>query len=408
MFNALLILIPVLGAETIAGAFSQNSIGDSPTIESLDTTRRNMDAAFEAMVPRSADKREFWGDLVERELIEKDLSAARGYLLAAPVMLDRDSVKAVQAAAREERRGSEDERLARAALRFLSDDVSARYDEAVKPMGLQQSFEEEPAEDGEPANDTAPATDEQAADMAASVSASLGVLGDYTDLADNSKRWGAGDRVDPLVLKMTALALRAAGDDSARAISTIEAATIIKSARRARRLTPDFTELLTSRVNGALPDDPLKAALNASLAELATASVRAERVKAAYEDTLVPEGLDRLQMDLNQISRIGELTSKSGAVTLLEMVETGSELRKVRLLAEAGGDRAVALVKQSGDRALRHADAGIVWNNQMTLKVMGLAAAAMALLWAMLSTLMRAFPRRREAPEIFMGQGFEA
>ena len=407
VFNALLLLIPVLGAQTITGAFSQSGLGDAPTIEALDTTRQNMDDAFEAMIPRGADQKAFWNDLVERELVEKDLSAARGYLLAAPIMLDRETVKAIEAAAKSERRGSEDERLARAAIRFLSDDAQARYESATMPMGRAESYEEDIAET--PDAEATPAGELYAQDIAgteASVTASLGVLGSYKDLADNSKRWISGDRVDTVILKLTALALRSADSESRASVATIEAASILKSARRARRLTKEFENLLEEHTQQVFPDDALKAALGEALAGLAKASVRAKRVKTAYEATLVQDGMAVMQSDLDQISRIGTLTSKAGAVTLLEYVETGTDLRKARLLTEAGGDRAIALTKQSGARALRYADAGIVWNNQITLKVMGLTAAAMALFWAMFATFLQVRPRRAHKPEVFLGPGY--
>lgn len=405
VFNALLLLIPVLGAQTITGAFSQSGLGDAPTIEALDTTRQNMDDAFEAMIPRGADQKAFWNDLVERELVEKDLSAARGYLLAAPIMLDRETVKAIEAAAKSERRGSEDERLARAAIRFLSDDAQARYESATMPMGRAESYEEDIAETPDTAAPAGELNEQDIAGTEASVTASLGVLGSYKDLADNSKRWISGDRVDTVILKLTALALRSADSESRASVATIEAASILKSARRARRLTKEFQSLLEEHTQQVFPDDALKPALGEALAGLAKASVRAKRVKAAYEATLVQDGMGGLQSDLDQISRIGTLTSKAGAVTLLEYVETGTDLRKARLLTEAGGDRAIALTKQSGARALRYADAGIVWNNQITLKVMGLTAAAMALFWAMFATFLQVRPRRARKPEVFLGPG---
>lgn len=407
VFNALLLLIPVLAAQTIKGAFSQSGLGDAPTIEALDTTRQNMDDAFEAMIPRAADQKAFWSDLVERELIEKDLSAARGYLLAAPVMLDRETVDAIEASAKSERRGSEDERLARAAIRFLSDEAQMRYENATMPMGRAQSYEEDTAETT-PESDvpTAELSPQDIAGTEASVTESLGVLGSYKDLADNSKRWISGDRVDTIILKLTTLALREADSETRAGVSTIEAASILKSARRARRLTKEFESLLEEHTQQVFPDDVLKLALGEALEGLAKASVRATRVKAAYEATLVQDGMGGLQSDLDQISRIGTLTSKAGAVTLLEYVETGTDLRKARLLAEAGGDRAIALTKQSGVRALRYADSGIVWNNQITLKVMGLTAAAMALFWAMFATFLQVCPRRTHKPEVFLGPGY--
>ena len=88
VFNSLLILMPVIAAQSLAMAFSGEGFSDSPTIEAIDQTRRNMDETFGAIAPRSGgDKYKFWHDIVERELTDMDVSAARGFLLAAPQML---------------------------------------------------------------------------------------------------------------------------------------------------------------------------------------------------------------------------------------------------------------------------------------------------------------------------------
>jgi hypothetical protein len=124
--------------------------------------------------------------------------------------------------------------------------------------------------------------------------------------------------------------------------------------------------------------------------------VRTERVKAAFVDSIDARGLQRLESDLEQIDRIGTLTSPAAAVTLIEQVRDASDLRRVRLIAEAGGDRAVALVKQSGAGALRIADTGIRWTLEMVLQVMGMTAAALALFFVTWSTFRRNVRKRKK------------
>ena len=70
-------------------------------------------------------------------------------------------------------------------------------------------------------------------------------------------------------------------------------------------------------------------------------------------------------------------------------MKDSSDLRRARLLAEAGGDRSVALVKQDGPGALRIADTGIKWTQQLMLQVMGLTASGLALLYVMIATFRR-------------------
>ena len=133
----------------------------------------------------------------------------------------------------------------------------------------------------------------------------------------------------------------------------------------------------------------LRPALEEALGELATTSVRVDRVRNAYLNSINAEGLLELETDLTQIDRIGMLTSTPAAITLIEHVKDSSDLRRARLLAEAGGDRSVALVKQDGPGALRIADTGIKWTRQLMLQVLGLTASGLALLFVMIATFRR-------------------
>ena len=100
VFNSMLILLPVIGAQVLGAAFSGSAFSDSPGIEAIDQTRKNMDDAFASFAPRNpSDRYEFWYDVVDRELSERDVAAAHGFLLAAPQMLDRKDVKELMVAA---------------------------------------------------------------------------------------------------------------------------------------------------------------------------------------------------------------------------------------------------------------------------------------------------------------------
>ena len=119
VFNSLLILMPVIAAQSLAMAFSGESFSESPTIESIDQTRRNIDETFASIAPRNGgDKYKFWHDIVERELMDMDVAAARGFLLAAPQMLDRESVRELEADSSGVKLDRPDDRMAAAASFF--------------------------------------------------------------------------------------------------------------------------------------------------------------------------------------------------------------------------------------------------------------------------------------------------
>ncbi len=403
VFNSMLILLPVIGAQVLGAAFSGSAFSDSPGIEAIDQTRKNMDETFASFAPRNpSDRYEFWYDVVDRELSQRDVAAAHGFLLAAPQMLDRKDVKELMVAADAERLDRADDRLTAAALRKLPTAISLKYEEAQvseRVVDVQSGLIDppEPVTDAADAEDANPGEPEvEVSSERAATESRFRLLGTFRDLAENSERWVRGDRIDEVALKITAIGLLERETADGLSDANIRAASILKSALRSRRLTEDFQDYLSDRVNAALPDSTLRPALETALGELTTIDVRTERVKAAFVDSIDARGLQRLESDLEQIDRIGLLTSPAAAVTLIEQLEDSSDLRRVRLIAEAGGDRAVALVKQSGAGALRIADTGVRWTIQMVLQVMGMTAAGLALIFVTWSTFRRNIRKKKK------------
>nr|WP_321359554.1 hypothetical protein [uncultured Hyphomonas sp.] len=397
----MLILIPVIGAEVLGAAFSGSAFSDTPGIEAIDQTRKNMDEAFASFAPRNpSDRYEFWYDVVDRELSQRDVAAAHGFLLAAPQMLDRKDVKELMVAADAERLDRADDRLTAAALRKLPTAISLKYEEAQvseRVVDVQSGLVDTPTPVAADAGEASPDGPEvEVSSERAATESRFRLLGTFQDLAENSERWVHGDRVDEIALKITAIGLLEAETADGLSDANIRAASILKSALRSRRLTDNFQDYLSDRVNAALPDSKLRPALETALGELTTIDVRTERVKAAFIDSIDARGLQRLETDLEQIDRIGLLTSPAAAVTLIEQVQDSSDLRRVRLIAEAGGDRAVALVKQSGPGALRIADTGVRWTIQMVLQVMGMTAAGLALIFVTWSTFRRNIRKKKK------------
>ena len=409
IFNGLLFLLPIIAARVVVIAFAGSSIGQAPTPEALTETRRNMEAEFVKMGPRSTDARIYWSSLIERELRARDLSAARGFLLAAPQMLNKDDVNAVRAAANAEVTGTEDERLARAALLFLPNSVRAKYEAASRPPSLPVPEPEPAAFDGEDGPEITPATEDAAEaspepvrpvrPASATRATSFSVLGDLEDLAANSRRWVNGDERDSFVLRLTGLA--ALDPDTPPSVDLIEAASILKGAHRAGRITPEYLSILQARLNDVLPERDLRPNVETALAELAPMKVLGERVKGAFSDTYNPSRLSRLTVEIELINRISEATSPSGAISLIEHVEGVDDMRRARLVAEAGGDRASALVKEIGADTLRLARSGVQFTSALILQIMLLVAAAMALALSFAAVVQRSISNRPRKAAIY-------
>jgi hypothetical protein len=90
------------------------------------------------------------------------------------------------------------------------------------------------------------------------------------------------------------------------------------------------------------------------------------------------------------IARLAELTSSSGAMTLVEQASTPEDMRRALLVTEAGGERSVALAREIGPKVLDLAQIGAKWTGNLIFQVMALMALVMALIWTTLSALTQA------------------
>ena len=179
-------------------------------------------------------------------------------------------------------------------------------------------------------------------------------------------------------------------DPSPEAQAVFEAASIMRAAHRAGRLSDRFAGYLRSRIEDALPEEILRAQLSVAFEPVMTTEARSAQVIEAYEAALQPMARERLARDMKIIARIAELTSSSGAITLVEQATTPEDMRRALLLTEAGGHRSVALAREMGPEVLSLAQIGVKWSQSLVLQVMGLMALGMALIWTTLSALTQA------------------
>ncbi len=420
IFNAMLVLIPVLAANVVAGVFSLREFPAEPTIESIVETRTEIDQAFRDMTPRGADPRTYWSDLVDRELRARDMAAARGFLLAAPQLLEERDRKAIASASSENasnpRFATEDERLAAAALLFLPNDVRARYETATRPPTLRferqtargtktdtaSTDESGPAQRAETAQ---PAGDDQIRPSAIGgkdAGAAFSVLGRIEDLARNSREWiaadefGNGARDNGFDLRLTGLGLIADDVLDQPEYNIRQAASLLRSVHRAGRLTSRYQQRLEAGLDAVLPPATLRTRLQAEFEDIAPLSERSDAVAEVFRSTLRADAMGALIGEIAQINRLHDAVGLVAAVGLVEHVQTSADMRRIRLIAEAGGDRAVALEKQLGDDLLDIARTGIKLSRSDVLEIMGLAAAAMAVFWMALAALQRSLVSRRQ------------
>ncbi len=412
MFNSLLILVPVIGARTLAQAYAGTELAEKPGVDAIAQTSRRIDAAFADRVPRDTEQRfAFWQDKVVASFEARDYAALRGYLLAAPAMLPPDQGEQIRLRAEAEIEGTAEDRLIRSSLRKLPEAIALQVAPAVgvdiddliappTPSGEVADGDAgelapppSPEAAGPPAGDSSedPAPLPEGTVISASIGAAsdeqFQLLGSYADLAILSQRWLAGDRRETLTLKLTGLGLAQQELTDGLSDATARAVSVIKSADRAGRLDPAFVAFLEAAAERALPDSILLPALEAAFSELATTEVRSARVRDAFRAALDREAMAALEKELGHIDRIATLMGPKGTIALLAMAQDGSDLRRLRLIAEAGRERAVALVDLAGREALSTADAGVQWTARLVLQVLSLTAAALVMFWVTLSTL---------------------
>lgn len=402
LFNSLILLLPIFAARIVIAAYTSDIATDPLSLEARTETRQEIDSEFRKLTAPLGEERRFWAARIDQTLQERDFSAARGYLLAAPLMLNKQDSAAVLAAADAESSGSRDQRLARAALLFLPEELRASYQRSIAPPPVPEGTELAADEEAETSDeneasdtDTPPRLSNNSAQLAPldepfAGQRSFFLLGDPADLTRRSQRWLAGEQVDSLQLRLRALGLLTQDDPDPEAQAMFEAASIMRAAHRAGRLNDRFASYLKSRVEDALPEEMLRTELNSAFESVMTTEARTVEVLSAYRRALQPEAQDRLIRDMVIIARIAELTSSSGAITLVEQATTPEDMRRALLLSESGGHRSVALAREMGPEVLSLAQIGVKWSRILVFQVMGLMALGMALVWTTLSALTQA------------------
>lgn len=441
LFNASLCLSPFIGARLISTAFGDHKPAYEATSEALSATRKAMDVRFQKLATTGeGGPREVWAGYVKAEVEEGDMTTARGFMLAAPAMLrgpDGDSLKARLAVAD----GSGDQALIDAALTYLPEEVQEAYEK--RSTSIVSMFDNAAPQDAvdsasptkdpkaaakadpkakagakdpkakttaakvqateakpEPAPAPAPAPVEvakvetpaptagQTKDSEEDAKGQFNVLGDLRDLSLQAARWARDDNIDEFAFTLSGVGLTMS-DAEAR-----EGASILMSARRGKRLDGDFQSYLEHKLYAAAPPQRLKRLLSGEFqSEFGYVTSGPAVVENVFKSSVDRGALESLLADLRIIRDIARDTSPAAAVAILSQVKDGPDLRRARLVAQAGGDRAVALARYDGAHLLDTARTVITWNNALKMQMAGLAACLALLLLVAFNVLWRSFAR---------------
>ena len=408
IFNILLIISGVVVFLIIQETRNARGAEYEPTSEAITATQDRMGRMFADLIPGHESNRQYWAELIDAEVRQGDITSARGFLLSAPYMLNRQDAAAVSAAATTESTGQHDDRLLTAAKLFLPDDVHARYERAVAPPVMDMT-PAAPAEAAETEAEAAPETEEEGLqsealiedETSATPEPEFFVLGDARDLAFQSAGWIRGDRTDVFALSISGLGL-IARDGLLNELELnsrfFEGASLLKTAIRADRLAPDFERTLRDHLERAMPEDTLRANLEAAFASNSNLLIQTDAIFAAFANSVDQPRLRIFLSDLERLAALTEGRATVDALMLIETISSQSDLKRAELISQAGGDRAIALAKHYGEDALNAATTVMDWSMKLISLIAGFIVLSVLMGLIALSTFTRSFHIPKASP----------
>jgi hypothetical protein len=355
VFNAAALMLPFAGAG-FARSFAEADLIDfSPTPAAIRSTRAALSAEAARFAPGGADaRRQEWNNLIARELAENDIQAARGFALSAFAMLGSSDAARLRRQMREG--ANDDEALLTAALPLVDPYARQRFRALiVRPP-----------------------------------SGGFDVLGDARETAATADRWRAGESVDMFLFKLGGLTLPAAGApvDDVRL-----GASVIKIAKNGAHLTPQFTARIEAALDAAAPNAQLESEFAAAFQNRAAILDEGEAAALAFRRATDPTAFDALAADLSLIGAAARAASPAGAAMLLAHEREPRDLKRMALLAAAGGERAVAIGKRTPEGLVLNAARGQLRNNPQLFA--DVTSVALALLGMLIATLIAVFAALR-------------
>ncbi len=408
IFNILLIISGVVVFLIIQETRNARGAEYEPTSEAITATQDRMGRMFADLIPSHENNRQYWAELIDAEVRQGDITSARGFLLSAPYMLNRQDAAAVSAAASTESTGQHDDRLLTAAKLFLPDDVRARYERSVAPPVIDMT-PAPPAEAAETEAEAAPEAEEESLQSEALIEGEpdaapepeFFVLGDARDLAFQSAGWIRGDRTDVFALSISGLGLIGRDgllDELELDRRFFEGASLLKTAIRADRLAPDFERTLRDHMERAMPEDTLRANLEAAFTSNSNLLIQTDAIFAAFANSVDQPRLRIFLSDLERLAALTEGRATVDALMLIETISSQSDLKRAELISQAGGDRAIALAKHYGEDALNAATTVMDWSMKLISLIASLIVLSVLMGLIALSTFTRSFHIPKASP----------
>jgi hypothetical protein len=287
--------------------------------EYSETSARSISARVEKLnaelIEVDFDRQRQWDSLVAMELMASDPAAARGFLLSGTEMLPPRLARVLRRAARE---GAGDAAIEVAALQLLLPGTRERYQSTVQLLSLR------------PARAMLTSTETPAG------------LGDPRDFELMARALLSEPETDALQFILTGFSLGLGGEISAR--MSDGAVALLAATRR-----EDFPEPLADEIQtlfaGAMPIETFREAARISAGEDGDPGAF-EHASVAFMASLDGDAANRAFALLAEVGDMSAATSRQSAAVLLTHANSIGDLQRLRLLAQAAGDRAAAAAKR--------------------------------------------------------------
>jgi hypothetical protein len=312
VFNLCMLLLPVAGAISLLVIARDHLYAYEYSEAGARAISQRVERLNGDLIQLDFDRLRQWDDLVALELMAGDVNAARGFLLSGGGMLPSRSANMFNRAANDAEREV-------IGLELLSPGTRARYESLV------------------------PLLSRRAASGAAEqlTPAAMVTLGDQRDFELMARSLLSEPNTDTLQFVLTGIGLNLAGDPDQGMING--AGALLLASRR-----PDYPPAFRDEVNAlfarAMPIETFRGTALAS-AEGDAAGEYAN-ASAAFRSAVNPQAAAEVRSMLSEIGAMAEATSMSAAADLLTHATALRDLPRLRLLAQAAGDRAAAGAKR--------------------------------------------------------------
>lgn len=378
LFNICMVLLPAAGAAAFfVIARDQLYAYDYSEANARSVTSR-VEELSSGLILLDFDRRRQWDDLIANELMRNDVAAARGFLLSGRSMLPPRDANQLD---RQLRGQADDAEVELAALELLTPGTRARYEAAVPLLSRRSASGSAVVRIPGPTESIGDARDFELLARA--------LLGD----ADS----------DPTHFVLTGLGLGLGGEFTPRMASG--AAALIDATRR-EDFQPQFGEAFASLLGGVISPAAFRSEARRAAGESGDPAAF-QNAAAAFRAAVDPVRAKAAADALEEIGKMAEATSLSGATLLVTHARDLRDLPRLRLVAQSARDRAVAAAKSlpRDGRLARAARGDLSYTRDLTA---ALIAAALAMAGLVIVALSSAFLAIRAALLRFNDDGVDS